>query len=75
MRMIFLDLEKAFDRVFQNGLINLIRKINTFEKTINPLETLYENLRFRITNRRGKSDGADKEEEYGKVALYHNTFS
>ena len=48
MTMIFLDWEKAFDKVDQNELINAIRRMNILEKIRRILETVYKNPRFRI---------------------------
>ena len=55
MTMIFLDWEKAFDKVFQDELINAVRRMNIPEKVLNILKTFYENPRFRIKDRQGKS--------------------
>ena len=56
MTMIFLDWEKAFDKVFQDELLNASRRMNIPEKMLKVLKTFYDNPRFRIKDRQGKSD-------------------
>ena len=48
LTMIFLDWEKAFDKVYQDELVNAVRRMNIPEKMLRALKTFYENPRFRI---------------------------
>ena len=47
--------EKAFDKVLQDELINAIRRMNIPDKILKILQKFYENPRFRIKDRQGKS--------------------
>ena len=53
--MVLLDWEKAFDKVFQDELINAIRRMNIPEEMLEALKTFYNNPRFRIKDMEGKS--------------------
>ena len=55
MTMIFLDWENAFDKVYQDELINAIRRMSIPKKMLDALESFYRNPRFRIKDREGKS--------------------
>ena len=41
LTMIFLDWEKAFDKVYQDELINAVRRMNIPEKMLKSFETFY----------------------------------
>ena len=53
--MVFLDWEKAFDKVDQAELIKAIRRLNVPEKICRILETFYINPQFAIRDSEGKS--------------------
>ena len=55
MTMIFLDWEKAFDKVYQDELIDAVRRMSIPEKVLKITETFHDNPRFRIKDRDGKS--------------------
>ena len=55
LTMIFLDWEKAFDKVYQDELMNEGRRMNIPEKMVSALKTSYDNPRFRIEDMEGKS--------------------
>ena len=54
--LIFLDWEKAFDKVDQEKLIEAMTRLNVPTKIINILKSFYVNPRFRVKDREGKSD-------------------
>ena len=56
LTMIFLDWEKAFDKVYQDELINAVRRMNIPEKMKRVLESVNRNPRFRSKDRDGKSE-------------------
>ena len=73
--MIFLDWEKAFDKVYQDEIINAVRRMNIPEKMVKILETFYKNPRFRIKDKQGKSSWRRQRRESGRAAHSHLTYS
>ena len=63
MTMIFLQWEKAFDKVYQDEVINAVRRMNIPEKMVSALETFYDNPRFRIKDMAWKEERRLFEEE------------
>ena len=53
--MLFLDWEKAFDKVDQVMLIEAIKRLNIPDKTVNILKSFYTNPQFRIKDKEGVS--------------------
>ena len=62
--MISLDCEKAFDKVYQDELINAARRMNIPEEMTQALETFYDNPRSRFKEMEGKSTW--RKQETGK---------
>ncbi len=58
---IFLDWEKAFDKVDQEELLNAIKRMNVPEKINKVIRTFYDNHRLRIKDRDGKSSWRKQE--------------
>ena len=52
----FLDWEKAFDKIDQDGLIKALERLNFSDKMLRILKIFYENPQFRIKTQDGKSD-------------------
>ena len=74
LTMIFLDWEKAFDKVYQDELINAVRRMNVPEKMLNALESFYRNPRFRIKDREGKSSWRKQRTGIRQGCPSHHTF-
>ena len=55
MMMLFLDWEKAFDKVDQQQLLKAIKRLNVPDKIMLILESFYVNPQFRVKDREGKS--------------------
>ena len=53
--LVFLDWEKAFDKVDQEKLIEAMERVGTPEKAIRILKSFYINPRFRVKDTEGKS--------------------
>ena len=53
--MLFLDWEKAFDKVDQEMLINALYRLNIPEKLIRILKSFYVNPQFRVKDSEGMS--------------------
>ena len=53
--LVFLDWEKAFDKVDQEKLLEAMQRLGLPKKMINVLASFYVNPRFRIKDREGKS--------------------
>ena len=53
--LVFLDWEKAFDRVDQKEMINAVRRMNVPDEVIKELECMYESIQFRIRDAEGTS--------------------
>ena len=64
MNMLLLDLEKAFDRVFHQKLLESLRRLRIPEKIVKVIESLYKNPEF-IVEINGKSKSATKKQERG----------
>ena len=56
MILLFLDWEKAFDKVDQHELLNAISRLNIPEKIMRILKGFYMNPSFRVKDREGKSE-------------------
>ena len=54
--MVFLDWEKAFDKVDQEKLIEAMERLRVPPKLIAILQTFYLNPRFRVKDIEGKSE-------------------
>ena len=54
--MVFLDWEKAFDKVDQEKLIEAMERLRVPPKLIAILKTFYLNPRFRVKDIEGKSE-------------------
>ena len=53
--LVFLEWEKAFDKVDQEKLIEAMTRLGLPEKMIDVLSSFYVNLQFRVKDREGKS--------------------
>ena len=54
--MVFLDWEKACDKMNQNELTKAVKRMNVPDEIIDALQTLYTHPKARITDENGKSE-------------------
>ena len=55
LTLLFLDWEKAFDQIYQDELVNAVRRMNLPQEITDMIQVLYDGLKFRIKGREGKS--------------------
>ena len=71
MYAVFVDLEKAFDRVDWKKLMEILKKISVDWKESRLLCNLYKKLRIKFRIGEEMSEGREIGREYGKDVLYH----
>ena len=74
IKLLLLDWEKAFDKVYQDELVNAVRRMNIPEQMLRGLQTFYDNTRFRIKDMEGKSTWRRQRTGIRQGAHYHHTY-
>ena len=74
-RMIFLDWEKAFDKISHDWLIEALKSYGLPPKMVGMIRKVYENPRFYVEVDGVKSTWKNKRKESGKGALFRPIFS